>query len=90
MLLSTIAHNDDVQGRHDRWPDLLPDGKTVLFTVGATGSWDDAQIVAQSLATGERHVLVTGGTFPRYLPTGHLAYARGGSLMAAPFDIRSP
>jgi serine/threonine protein kinase/Tol biopolymer transport system component len=73
-----------------RWPDLLPGGKTLLFTVGATGSWDDAQIVAQSLDTGERHVLITGGTFPHYLPTGHLVYARGGSLMAVPFDITYP
>jgi len=72
-----------------RWPDLLPGGKAILFTVGATGSWDDAQIVAQSLETGERHVLITGGTFPHYLSTGHLAYARGGSLMAVPFDITS-
>jgi serine/threonine protein kinase/Tol biopolymer transport system component len=70
-----------------RWPDLLPGGKTLLFTVSATGSWDDAQIVAQSLETGERHVLVAGGTCPHYLPTGHLVYARGGSLMAVPFDI---
>jgi eukaryotic-like serine/threonine-protein kinase len=72
-----------------RWPDLLPGGRTLLFTVSSTGSWDDAQIVAQSLETGERHLLVAGGTFPHYLPTGHLVYARGGSLMAVPFDISS-
>ncbi len=70
-----------------RWPDLLPDGKTLIFAASAGGSWDDAQIVAQSLKTGERRLLVNGGTFPHYLPPGYLAYVRGGSLMAAPFDV---
>jgi len=69
-----------------RWPELLPDGKTVLFTVGTVGSWDDAQIVAQSLASGERTPLIQGGSNPRYSPTGHLVYARGGALFAVKFD----
>ena len=69
-----------------RWPEMLPDGKTVLFTVGTVGSWDDAQIVAQSLGSSEKTVLIQGGTHPHYLPTGHLMYARAGSLMAVPFD----
>lgn len=69
-----------------RWPEMLPDGETVLFTVGTLGSWDDAQIVAQSLTSGQRHLLIQGGTNPHYLPTGHLLYARGGAVMAVPFD----
>jgi serine/threonine protein kinase/Tol biopolymer transport system component len=69
-----------------RWPDLLPDGKTVLYTVGTVGSWDDAQIVAQSLTTGKRSLLVQGGTNPHYLRSGHLIYARAGALMAVGFD----
>lgn len=70
-------------------PALLPDGQTVLFTL-ATGTaaekWDKAQVVAQSLKTGERHVIVEGGSDGRYLPTGHLVYAQGGLLFATPFD----
>ena len=69
-----------------RWPELLPDGKTVLYTVGTVGSWDDAQIVAYSLATGTRSVLVQGGTNPHYLRSGHLIYARAGTVMAVRFD----
>jgi serine/threonine-protein kinase len=72
-----------------RWPELLPDGDTVLFTVGTVGSWDDAQIVAQSLSTGRRVSLVHGGTHPHYLKTGYLVYAHAGALMAVPFDARS-
>jgi eukaryotic-like serine/threonine-protein kinase len=70
-------------------PELLPDGQTVLFTLGtgtATERWERAQIVAQSLKTGERRVIVDGGSDGRYLPTGHLVYAQGGLLLATAFD----
>jgi serine/threonine protein kinase/WD40 repeat protein len=72
-----------------RWPEWLPDGRTVLYTVGTTGSWDDAQIVAQSLGSDERSVLVQGGTNPHYVP-GYLVYSRGGTIMAVPFEPTSP
>ena len=44
-------------------PQLLPDGNWVLFTFrpSSQDSWDQAQIVAQSLASGERIVLVERG-----------------------------
>ena len=34
-----------------------------------------------------RQVVIRGGTDARYLPTGHLVYARRGSLLAVAFDI---
>jgi len=39
-----------------------------------------------SLPTGESKILIKGGTFGRYAASGHLLYARGGTLFAAPFD----
>lgn len=72
-----------------RWPDLLPDDRAVLFTIGsAIQDWDDAEIVVQSLATNERRSLLRGAN-PRYLSTGHLVFARGGNLMAVSFDART-
>ena len=69
-------------------PQMLPNGETVLFTLRSGGvAWDDAQIVAQSLETGERKVLINGGTDARYFPTGHLAYVQQGTLLAVPFDV---
>ena len=70
-------------------PQMLPGGEWLLFTLrpAAASSWDDAQIVMQSLATGERIVLIEGGRDARYLPTGHLVYARGAVLLAVPFDL---
>ena len=65
------------------WPEFLPGGKAVLF-VSAAGL-ANSRIIAQSLSSGERHELAAG-TAPHYAPTGHLVYAQGGTLMAAPFD----
>jgi serine/threonine-protein kinase len=70
-------------------PQMLPGGEWLLFTLRLAGvsQWDQAQIVMQSLATRERTVLVEGGRDGRYLPTGHLVYARGEGLLAVPFDL---
>lgn len=72
-------------------PALLPDGDTLLFTLtglsGQTNVWDTGQIVRQSLRTGERKVMIQGGSNPTYLSTGHLLYTVEGTLMAAPFDL---
>src|SRR6185295_11452809 len=61
------------------WPQILPGGKWVLFTIYQTGQ---PHVVVQSLESGERHPLVREGTFARYLPTGHIVYVRGETLMA--------
>jgi len=39
-----------------------------------------------SLADHRRKTLVRGGTFGRYLPSGHLVYLNRGTLFAIPFD----
>ena len=44
-------------------------------------SFDDARIAVLSLETGgNTKVVLEGGASPRYSPSGHLVYARGGSL----------
>jgi serine/threonine protein kinase len=69
-----------------RWPQFLPGGKTVLFTIGTGLSYDDAAIAVQRLDSSERKVLLRGGANARYVPTGHLVYYRAGTMMAVPFD----
>jgi hypothetical protein len=71
-----------------KFPHALAGGKALLFTVAtvASESFDDAQIAVVSLPTGERRILVERGTHPRYSPSGHLVYARNGSLLAVRFD----
>ena len=78
---------DNSNGESAHGPQLLPGGDEVLFTLSTGGAWDDARIVVQSLESGERKVLVEGGRDGRYVSTGHLVYARQGTLFAVPFDL---
>jgi eukaryotic-like serine/threonine-protein kinase len=70
-----------------RWPQVLPGGKAVLFTVWTGPGFDEQRIEVQSLQTGERRVLVRGGTAGRYVASGHLVYARADALMAVRMDL---
>ena len=71
-----------------RWPQILPGGKAVLFTAGTTpAAYDVANIEVMSLADHRTKTLVRGGTFGRYLPSGHLVYVNRGTLFAVPFDV---
>jgi serine/threonine-protein kinase len=71
-------------------PQMLPDGRAVIFTLAKSGDgadrWDRAQIIAQSLADGTRRVLIEGGSDGRYVESGHLLYAVGGTMYAQRFD----
>jgi eukaryotic-like serine/threonine-protein kinase len=81
--------NTEQKEKTHRFPQVLPGGKAVLFTIGPTdvGSFDDARIAVLSLETRRYKVVVRGATFGRYAASGHLLYARGGALFAAPFDL---
>ena len=76
-------------GEVGHWrPDFLPNGpsgQAALFTVWS-GTLETSQIAVVSLDTGERRIL-TRGTYPRYVPTGHILFAQEASLWAVPFDV---
>lgn len=76
--------------RSHRFATLLPGGKAMLFTVasGDIASYDDARIDVIDLVTKKRKTIINGGTYARYSPSGHVVYARAGSLYAVPFDAR--
>jgi serine/threonine-protein kinase len=61
-------------------PHLLPGGKAALVS-------RMRGIGVVMLETGEYRPLVDDGGDGRYLPTGHLVFARRGALMAVPFDL---
>jgi serine/threonine-protein kinase len=73
--------------RSHRWPQFLPDGRNVLFTLDRGGSFDDAAIAVLSLETRKYEVVLEGGSCARYIPSGHLVLARNGALYAVPFDL---
>jgi hypothetical protein len=76
---------DPEQGDH-LWPEILPGGEGVLFTI-MSGPVENAQIAVLSLVTGEIKVLIPGGSNPRYARTGHIVYGVGGTLRAVGFDV---
>jgi Tol biopolymer transport system component len=84
--LTTVDRSAGESGH--QWPQVLPGGTAILFylTKQTARSFDEGDIVALSLKTGKRLVVVAGGTSPHYVPTGHLLYLRGGTLFAVPFD----
>ena len=85
----TLVHVQDDELAHG--PQILPGGEWMLFTLVKGTSldrWDKAQLVAESLKTRERKIVVDVGSDGRYLPTGHLIYMLGGTLFAVPFDVR--
>jgi len=64
-------------------PHLLPGGRGVLYAATENGV---ERIEVLDLHTGEAKTLVQGA-HPTYVATGHLVFARGTTLMAAPFDL---
>jgi len=72
--------------RPSAWPDALANGRDVLFTDNTAGRLEEAVVSVFSRDSGEVRSLVNGGSSARYSPTGHILFARGGSLYAAPFD----
>jgi len=82
-----LTKPDATRGEQDHvFPALLPDGRRVLFTIGASAGIDAAQVAVLDLRTGEKKTLVQGGTDAVYVDSGHLVYAAAGSLHAVRFD----
>ena len=70
------------------WPEMLPDGRGVLFTItGRQTGLDAAQIAVLDLRSGTRKLLVRGGSHARYVPDGYIVYATSGTLRAVRFDL---
>ena len=77
------------------YPELLPGGRAVLFTVlptrqaffnSAAGN-PGARVEVLDLSTGVRRSVVPAGSRGQYVPTGHVVYASGDALYAVPFDV---
>jgi serine/threonine-protein kinase len=74
------------QGESDHvFPSLLPDGRTVVFTVTGQKRIDDA-IAVLNRDTGTWKTVIHGGSNARYVDSGHLVYTSGTTLFAVRFD----
>ncbi len=85
-----LTHLDTTaRERTHRWPDVLPNGKGVIFTMGLLESpdyYEDASIYAYDFESGERKLLLQGASTAKYSPTGHLLFTRLGILYGIRFD----
>jgi eukaryotic-like serine/threonine-protein kinase len=87
--VTVLTRPDQERGEADHLsPARLPGGRAVLFTTTSrTGG--PPQIALLDLETGDRKILVGGGSDPRYVESGHLVYVANGILLAVPFDLKT-
>jgi serine/threonine-protein kinase len=86
--IQPVAEPDAARGEvRYAWPEFLPDGRSVLFTIlGADGA-ADARIAVLDLTTRRTTTVLQGGHAARYLRAGHLLYASQGQLHVVAFDV---
>ncbi len=73
-----------------RWPDALPDGAGILFTIGWENSqqnYDNGDIAV--LTGGKVRTLVEGASMARFVAPDRLVFVRLGTLFAVAFDPRT-
>ena len=87
--MEPLTRVDQPKGESNHaWPQILPGGKAVIFTVLRAVA-GQREIAVLDLASKSVTILQRG-TFARYAPTGHLIYIRDdGALVALPFDAAS-
>lgn len=85
-VVLTRPNRERGEGDH-LWPQVLPGGRHVLFTITAlTGDIDAAQVGVVDLASGSWRPVLQGARQAHYLPSGYLVYVAGGALWAIAFD----
>ena len=74
-----------------RWPQVLPGGEAVLFTVWTGPGFAERRVELHVLETGERRVVASGGDTGRYVPSGHVVYSIQSDqvFMAVPFNLEN-
>ena len=70
-----------------RWPEILPGGEAVLFTISRGGRTEDRSIALLTLATADHVSLIPVGSNPHYSATGHIVFGLEGTLRAVRFDL---
>ncbi len=84
-----VELDEEAGERTYRYPDALPGGDAVLFTVGMMDSpnhYDDARIDVFEPSTGRRRTIIEGANMARWIDPRRLIFARAGTLYAVGFD----
>lgn len=83
LLLKPDPGQDEL---HFAWPQPLPGGKAVLFTIVPASKDGVLKTGRLDLATLDHAVVLPSASGARYVATGHLVYASGSTLHAIAFD----
>ena len=85
-VVLTTPNRDRGEADH-LWPQTLPGGRHVLFTITAlTGGIDAAQVGVLDLSSGSWRPVLQRASQAHYVSSGHLAYVASGALWAIAFD----
>jgi serine/threonine-protein kinase len=86
---TVLTRPDRARGEADHyWPQFLPGGSAVLYTItSSNGIVDETRVAVLDLRTMTTKDLLTGGSHAHYVPTGHLVYAVAGTLRGVAFDL---
>ena len=86
--VETVTFLDSASGEiAHRLPEVLPNGKGLLFTVYYGGKGRNGTAIAAQPIGSRKHTIIATGIAARFSPSGHLLYVtQNGTLMAVRFD----
>jgi len=88
--IETLSFPDPARKEQEHsWPEMLPDRDSILFSITRNFGASDAELAVFSIKSKTWHSILPNASNVHYLPTGHLAYVHAGTLMVAPFDLKS-
>ena len=79
---------DTIAGSGAILPHFLPGGEALLLTEQRGLSGAELNVSLLRLADGEITRLISAASDARYVPSGHLVFARNGAMFAVSFDLR--
>jgi serine/threonine protein kinase/Tol biopolymer transport system component len=70
-----------------RWPQILPGGRVLYSGHTDVSNWDSGTLRVETTPGVPGKIVLRGGYYGRYVPTGHLLYVHGGTLYGVRFDL---
>ena len=71
-----------------RWPQLLPDGNTLLVSAASEIAGSESVLLLYDIENGESEEIISNAVNGRFVEaTGHIVFVRDSALWAAPFNI---
>ena len=88
--ITRLTTVDSAAGEGHTLPFVLPGGKAVLFNhFREARASDERYVEVVRIADGVVKRLAIKGMSPRYVSSGHILVTQGGTVLAAPFDLRT-